>query len=129
MLAVDTNLLIRYLANDEPAQSARARRLIDGGPIFVATTVMLETEWVLRRAYLYTRPELAKSLRDIVGLEHVTLEEYDLVTQAIEWFEAGMDFADALHLGKAGRCAAFVTFDKGFIRRGDKLGAVPVRAP
>lgn len=44
MLAIDTNLVIRYLTNDHPKQSPRARALIDGEAVFVAVTVMLEVE-------------------------------------------------------------------------------------
>jgi predicted nucleic acid-binding protein len=51
MLAVDTNLIVRYLTGDHPKQSAKARAVIDGEDVFVSTAVALETEWVLRRVY------------------------------------------------------------------------------
>ncbi len=49
MLAIDTNVIVRYLVADDREQARRARELIDGGRVFIATTVLLETEWVLRR--------------------------------------------------------------------------------
>lgn len=49
MLAIDTNLVVRYLTGDHPKQSARARKLIDAGGIYVGITVMLEAEWALQR--------------------------------------------------------------------------------
>src|SRR5271165_3450212 len=51
MLAIDTNLVVRYLVGDDPGQAARARSLIDNNDVFVCTTVLLETEWVLRSVY------------------------------------------------------------------------------
>src|SRR3546814_15001400 len=51
MLAIDTNLIVRYLVNDDPGQAARARGLIDNNDVFVCTTIVLESEWVLRSAY------------------------------------------------------------------------------
>ena len=54
MLAIDTNLILRYLTGDRPEQSPKARTLIDNEEVFVCTTVLLETEWVLRSAYGYT---------------------------------------------------------------------------
>jgi predicted nucleic-acid-binding protein len=51
MMALDTNVLVRYLTRDEPEEAARAKSLVERGPVFVAKTVMLESEWVLRSAY------------------------------------------------------------------------------
>jgi predicted nucleic-acid-binding protein len=129
MLAIDTNLLVRYLTGDHPTQSAQARALIDGEDVFVGTTVLLEAEWVLRRAYEFTAAQLAKALRGFAGLARVTLEEPGLAAQALNWLEAGMDFADALHLAKANGCDAFVTFDRHFLRTASKLGTMAVRLP
>ena len=51
MLAFDTNIIVRYLTGDHPQQSRKAKALIDSEHIFVCTTVLLETEWVLRSVY------------------------------------------------------------------------------
>src|SRR5579872_4774392 len=110
MLAVDTNLVIRYLTIDNPRESAQARKLIDHEDVFVASTVLLESEWVLRSVYAYTTLPLIQALRAFAGLAHVTLEDPATVAQAFDWAEGGMDFADALHLAKAGGCDAMVSF-------------------
>ena len=56
MLAIDTNIIVRLLTNDDPDQAAKAKSLIEGAEVFVATTVLLETEWVLRGAYRRIHP-------------------------------------------------------------------------
>jgi predicted nucleic acid-binding protein len=129
MLAIDTNLIVRYLTGDHPKQSVRARKLIDGEDVFVCTTVLLETEWVLRCVYDYAAVRLATALRAFAGLPHVTLEDAGAAAQALDWTEGGLDFADALHLAKAGECQAFISFDQRFARAANKLGTIRVRAP
>ena len=111
MLAIDTNLVVRYLTGDHPRQSARARALIDGEPVFVAFTVMLEVDWVLRSAY---------------GFAH-TDEEKMKVATALDRAEHGMDFADALHLGRSLHCQGFATFDRGLVKAARASGHRDVR--
>lgn len=129
MLAVDTNLLVRYVTRDDAGQAARAKRLIDRDEIFVATTVLLETEWVLRSIYRFSRAEIAMAFRLFAGLPRVTLEDPVLTFQALDWLEGGMDFADALHLTKADSCEAFVSFDRRLAAAARRVGAVAVRVP
>jgi len=129
MLAIDTNLIVRYLTGDHPRQSAQARALIERQPVFVGTTVLLETEWVLRGVYGYAAGQLAGALRAFAGLPNVTVEDAGLAAQALDWAEAGMDFADALHIAKARDCDAFVTFDKRLKRAANRLGSVKIREP
>jgi predicted nucleic acid-binding protein len=62
VLAIDTNVIVRYLTADHPEQSRKAKALIDRQDVFVCTTVLLETEWVLRSAYSFTWGEVAKGL-------------------------------------------------------------------
>ena len=114
--AIDTNVLIRFLTKDDPEQYAKARALIEGGDIFVATTVLLEGEWVLRSGYGYARKNIISALRSFGGLPVVTLENPHATAQALEWAEAGMDFADALHLASSSRYGSFYTFDARLIR-------------
>ena len=129
MLAIDTNLVVRYLTGDHPRQSARARALIDGNDVFVAATVLLETEWVLRSVYEFTTALVSKALRDFAGMPRVTIEDEGVVAQALDWMDAGIDFADALHLAKARACEAFITFDERLARAANRLGAAKARAP
>jgi predicted nucleic acid-binding protein len=129
MHAVDTNVVVRYLTADHPRQYARARALIDSGPIFVVTTVVLETEWVLRAAYGFSSAALARALRDFAGLPTVTLEAPARVKTALDWFESGVDLADALHLAAAGGCTSFVSFDHALAKSAKGMSAPPVREP
>lgn len=129
MLAVDTNIVVRYLTRDHPEQSPRARALIDGNDVLVATTVLLETEWVLRSAYRFDRTEIVDALGSFAGLAGVTLEDPARALQALDWFAAGMDFAAALHLASATTCEAFVSFDRRLASAARRVGGAAVRAP
>ena len=129
MLGIDTNLVVRYLTADHPEQSAQAKALIDGSDVFVCTTVLLETEWVLRSAYGIVASRLVPAMRGFAGLPHIALEDPALTARALDWMERGMDFADALHLAKAAGCEAFISFDRRLAAAADRVGAIPVRAP
>lgn len=115
MRAIDTNVLVRYLTGDEPEQAARARTAVDAGDVFVATTVLLESEWVLRSVYGFGGGEVAAALRAFSGLPGVTVENPALLIEALDLAAKGMDFADALHLGAAVHCETMLTFDRRFV--------------
>jgi predicted nucleic acid-binding protein len=127
MLAIDTNLIVRYLTGDHPQQSPRARTLIDGQPVFAPITVMLEVVWVLRSTYEYRATEVAHALRSFAGLPTVTVEDEAVVAAALDLTEKGLDFADALHLGKSNHCDGFATFDRKFVRVAKTAGYEKVR--
>ena len=129
MFAVDTNVVVRYLVNDDAAQAARARRLLEREDIFVPLTVLLETEWVLRGVFGFAPGPVIRALRDFVGLAHVTVESAASVALALEWAAGGLDFADALHLAAAQPHAGFVSFDKALARTARRLNAGTVREP
>lgn len=129
MLAVDTNIVVRYITRDHTEQAAKAKRLIDEEDIFVATTVLLETAWVLRRAYGFNRAEIAMALRLFAGMPGVTLEDPVLARQALDWTDSGMDFADAAHLAKTEGCDAFISFERRLGTTAKRLGAPAVRVP
>lgn len=124
MLAVDTNVLVRLITNDDPTQSARARAVFDTNEIWIATTVLLETEWVLRGRDRYTPAQIVAVLRRLAGLPGVSVQDAAITAVAFDWCEQGMDFADALHLAAGSGCDAFVTFDRGFINVARKAGLV-----
>lgn len=122
MLAADTNVLVRLLTNDDPAQAARARAMFEHQTVFIAKTVLLETEWVLRSGYRRARADVIQALAALVGLPNVVLEDETTIHAAIGWFTNGMDFADALHLASAKHCEGFATFDRRL------AGSAPVSA-
>jgi predicted nucleic-acid-binding protein len=129
MLAVDTNVIVRYLTRDDAEQFAKASALIDREDIYVCTTVLLETEWVLRRGYRFRRDRIIAALAAFSGLPRVRLEDPVVVARALGWVQSGMDFADALHLAKAEGCEGFVSFDQRFAAIANALNEVKVRAP
>ncbi len=128
MIAIDTNVVVRYLTGDHPDQSPRARALVNGQAVFVAVTVILETEWVLRSAYGYKPAEVARALRAFGGLATVTIEDAVIVADALDRAEQGMDFADALHLGKSAQCDGFVSFDRRFVKLAQEAGFSDVQS-
>ena len=129
MLAIDTNLIIRYLLDDDAGQAARARRLIDNNDVFVCTTVLLETEWVLRSVYGFSPTRCAKALLDFAGMPRTNVKDATAVAKALGWMRQGVDFADGLHLAKAEGCEAFISFDQDFAKAANALGGIKVRVP
>jgi predicted nucleic-acid-binding protein len=121
MIAIDTNVLVRLLANDDPVQSPRAAALFASEDVYVAKSVLLETEWVLRFSYGLSRAVIGAALDQLASSGSVTLEDPSAIRTAIDAHNAGMDFADALHVASGTGADKFVTFDK-------KLGAQAARA-
>jgi predicted nucleic acid-binding protein len=129
MLAIDTNVVVRYITRDHPEQSPRAKALIDGNDVFVPTTVLLEADWVLRSTSRFARSEVVEALRSFAGLPRVILEDAGLLATALGWAAGGMDFADALHLARSSHCEAFISFDRRLGRTAKAVGAPAVRTP
>ncbi|KTE21684.1 MULTISPECIES: type II toxin-antitoxin system VapC family toxin [unclassified Sphingopyxis] len=129
MRAIDTNIIVRFLTADDKKQAKAARAAIEAGDIFIATTVLLESEWVLRSGYDFTPAQIAGGLRNLAGLPGLTLEEPLVLAQALDWMVEGMDFADALHLAKSDDCTAFLTFDRKFVKAAKGLSPIQVEIP
>ena len=127
MLAVDTNIVVRYVVRDDAAQSERARRVVEAGPVLVTPTVILESEWVLRSLYGFSPSEVVTALEGFCGTPNIEVGEASAVRQALNFAKHGMDFADALHLAQAVQCDAFVTFDRKLARKARGVGGVAVR--
>jgi len=121
MLAVDTNLVVRLLVNDDAVQTRRAAALFATEQILISKTVLLESEWVLRFSYELPPKVILQALRNIVGLPNVMVGQQREVAEALDGFERGLDFADALHLASSRRAGRFATFDKKLIKRAEKL--------
>jgi predicted nucleic acid-binding protein len=122
VIAVDTNVLVRYVTDDDPEQGRRALELLGRGEeVFVAKTVLLETEWVLRAVYKLPRASVRGALLHVLGLPNVQAEAPEQIAQALELHERGLDFADAIHLASSGDAETFYTFDGELARRGRAL--------
>ena len=129
MRAIDTNVVVRFLTADDEKQAKAARTAIEAGDIFIATTVLLESEWVLRSAYGFGPARIADALRGLAGLPGITVEEPILLAGALDWMSEGLDFADALHLSKTGDCDVFLSFDRKLAKSAKGLVPISVETP
>ena len=120
MIGLDTNVLVRYLTQDEPAQFARAAAFIDAASereeqFLVNTPVLCELVWVLATVYDYSREEIAQALEQIFTTAQFEIERLDEARQALGDFRSSKaDFSDAL-IGRINRSLGAkhtVTFDR-----------------
>ena len=129
MRALDTNVLARFFVDDaDDAQAAKQRpaavaALSERG--LVTVTVLLELEWVMRGFYQLPASDISRVLRALASIEHITLEDRDAVLVAVDGFDKGLDFADALHLARSSRASGFATFDQGLAKRAKALMQAP----
>jgi predicted nucleic-acid-binding protein len=125
--SLDTNVLARFFIDDpDDAQAALQRPAAVAAlseRAFVTVTVLLEMEWVMRGFYELPRIDIERVFRALLGIGHVTVEDRGAVIDALDLFGEGMDFADALHLARSQRAAAFVTFDRRLARRAAELAS------
>ena len=129
MKALDTNVLARFFVDDaDDPQAARQRPAAIAAlsdKAFVSITVLLEFEWVLRGFYSLPRKDVSRVLHALAGVEHVTLEDRPAVLSALDAYDNGLDFADAIHVLRGSRAAAFATFDRRLARRAKALALTP----
>lgn len=128
MLALDTNVVVRYVVGDGGDQFGRAVHIIENNDVSISLTVVLETEWVLRDAYEFQRQDVLAALEKVFGLPTVTIRDGHIARTAMKFAASGLDFADALHLAQSGACEAFVTFDRRFVRKAKGLIDTPVKS-
>jgi len=124
MIAFDTNMLVRALVLDNPAQVEVVRRLMAANTVFISRTVLLETEWVLRARYKKTKGQLHGFFVALLASENAQVEDADTVSHALDWYALGADFADALHLS-ACDAAVMHTFDREFCKAARGVDATP----
>ena len=129
MVAVDTNVLVRLLTQDDAAQHKASRNLFATQEVFIADSVILETEWVLRAAYELPPVAVCDALRRVFGLSNVSLSNAQRIAQVIAWHEEGLDFADAFHLASCQDHDALKTFDAVFVKRAKSKGTCRVEKP
>lgn len=129
MRAIDTNVLVRFLRAEGDDQAQKARAAIVAGDVFIATTVLLETEWVLRGAYSLERVEIVEAFRGLAGLPGVVVEDPPLLARALDLATEGVDLADALHLSRAEGCTAFLSFDRRLRLKAAGRSPIPVEEP
>jgi predicted nucleic-acid-binding protein len=127
MTGVDTNIIVRFLTSDDPVQSEKARAVFKKAGLYVAETVMLEAEWVLRHAYNFESTAIHDAFLKLCGLPNVTLPNPQRMFTVLQWYADGMDFADALHLAASQECKTFLTFDRKLIRKAENNGRCKVK--
>lgn len=124
MLGLDTNVLVRFLVQDDVAQFEKAHRLIKreasaGRSIFISLLVLLETEWVLRSRYGLHKAEIMGAISGLLDTTEIKFEDEPGVEQALfMWKDGAADFADCLigaHNLRLG-CRATATFDMRAIK-------------
>ena len=123
MIALDTNVLIRYLTRDNPEQAEAARALLQGlttnGPGFICREVVIEVVWVLERSYRFRRERIANIVVELVATDTLVIEDDNDVAQAAAAYREGSaDFSDMMILAAANRVGAqlLYTFDRRFAR-------------
>jgi predicted nucleic-acid-binding protein len=117
---IDTNVIVRYLVADDPAQTHRVERFlaasrVAGERVYVSCIILCETSWVLRRVFGQSRPQTLNHLERILDTEVFEVEEEESVRAALQLCRKGKgDFADYLigRLNLARGCRFTVTFDR-----------------
>jgi predicted nucleic-acid-binding protein len=120
MLGLDTNVVVRYLAQDDQKQSAAATRVFEkvlapDNPGFVSCIVLCELAWVLAECYGADRGRIRQALEGLLSAKQIVVEVPDLVRRALRaWDEGGADFSDALigQLSTQNGATATLTFDR-----------------
>ena len=124
MIALDTNVLVRYLVEDDRKQSATAAALIDRAVtddemLFISDIVLCELVWVLAGSYRVGRARIASTVKELLRAKHVSFAAPDQLSAALQAYVAGKgDFADYViraHAAAAG-CEAVVTFDRDLLK-------------
>lgn len=126
MTAVDTNVLVRLLTADDAGQAAAASALFAAGPIWIAKTVLLETGWVLRGLYGFEESAIREAFTRLLGMKSVHTEDKPSLAAALALTAHGIELTDAIHLSSRPPSAAFVSFDRYFVRRAQRAGATEV---
>ncbi len=131
MIALDTNVLVRFLVRDDEDQTGRARRLLERvvdeeGACWITDVVLCDVVWVLTSCYRLSRAEVADALALLLRAKHTEFRCSDAIARALDAFVEGRgDFADyvireaALEAG----CDAIATFDEVLL---DEASFVPV---
>jgi predicted nucleic-acid-binding protein len=124
MIALDTNVLVRFLVEDDKQQTARAARVIQGATerdesLFVSDIVLCELVWVLSSSYKTSRTAIAATLGRLVQARQLAFADSERVRRATDaYVSGGGDFADYLireHARDAG-CSAVATFDRALLK-------------
>jgi predicted nucleic-acid-binding protein len=128
MIGLDTNIVVRYLTHDDPAQTTAAVSVMDSlssdSPGFLSLIVIAELVWVLETSYRFKKKEVEQVLEALLRSKELVIERAEIVAQALRKFSASRaDFADCLieRSAHAAECQHTVTFDRNSAAAGMKL--------
>ncbi len=125
MIALDTNVLARFLLNDDEKQYRTAVSLLQKKQEYTAPpSVLLELVWVLQ-VNDCTRDEIVTRLRALFGLPNFKPMSFESMAHAIRWYAADMDFGGVMHLTLCTKTDGFATFDKALGKQARKSAAFP----
>lgn len=124
MIALDTNVLVRFLVEDDPEQTRLANAMVRAAidrdvPLFVSDIVLCELACVLDVAYAVERAEIAENIGLLLQARHLEFENRDRLRRVVDSYrDARGDFADYLiaEVAKAAGCSAVATFDRALLR-------------
>jgi predicted nucleic-acid-binding protein len=111
VIALDTNVIVRWIMRDDAAQVAIADQVL-AEPFFVSASVLTEIGWVLESVFGLKRTQIAAAASSLVNLPTANVPDVHKVRWALERFSHSGDWADLIHLATAGDVAAFGGFDK-----------------
>jgi predicted nucleic-acid-binding protein len=123
MKAIDTNLVIRLLLDDDPVQSTKVKALLESEDVVISPTVLLETLWVLESRYGATDEVLLDCVSALARFATVTIGRPEQSAEFFRLWQGGLAPQDAAHLAFVEEVDAFVTFDRALVKRATKLGS------
>jgi predicted nucleic-acid-binding protein len=120
MIGLDTNVLVRYIMQDDPKQAAKATKLVESltptGPGFVTLVTVVELFWVLSSAFELSRGQIVEAFDGLIRAKQLVVEQREQVVRALRAYGASSaDFPDCLieRTATAAGCAKVMTFDVG----------------
>jgi len=124
MAGLDTNVLVRWMLDDDPRQAARVQRLFDEvreeqSPLFIPSIVMLELEWVLRSRYALDKSTVLGAFNALLETQELEFQDEPALERALSLYrQSSADFADCLHAGQCGSAgrSPMITFDEAAAR-------------
>lgn len=129
MTALDTNVLVRFLTQDDEGQFQKVLRMLNGkrATFFVCDLVLVETDWVLRGLYHWTGDEVADAFARLTTIHNLVFEDEARLRSSLKALREGADLADELIIRNCRHRGAsdFATFDKEIIRRHKPFASSP----
>ena len=129
MTGLDTNVLVRYLAQDDDAQLGVVLKLLmkKAAVFFVPDLVLVETDWVLRSLYEWTREDVCDAFSRLLTVHNLVFEDEGRLRRALRAGQKGADLSDELIVAicQERRCQRVATFDKGVLKNHPQFGVTP----